>query len=859
MLLTALLLSASLCAAAAPARERINFNRGWRFTLGDPSEARLAAFDDGAWAEVNLPHSFSMPYFMWKSVYNGYGWYRKTFDLPKLRAGRRVFVEFEGVFIRCEVFVNGQKAGSHTGGYTGFVLDLTPYVKRGRNVLAVRVDNLWQPDVAPRAGDHQFSGGIYRDVLLHFTDALHTAWCGTFVTTPEVSADAAALKVETEVRNDGRRERTFTLHTDILSPEGRVVASTATKATLAAGRQAVIVQRPGPVASPRLWHPDTPHLYKAVTTIRSGGKTVDRTETPFGIRYFEWSADEGFFLNGKHLYLLGANVHQDHAGWGDAVTNEGFRRDVRMMKACGFNMIRGSHYPHDPAFARACDELGMLFFPENAFWGMGGGSGDRNGWGTPSSSCYPPDPAHQAAFDRSVLTQLRELIRINRNSPSVVAWSMSNEPFFTDASTDACMKRLLNAATDSARAWDGSRLVAIGGSQRKGVDKLGKGQIAFYNGDGAGFLKPGVPSMVSEYGSVTTHRPGSFAPGWGDLRDGYERPAWRGGQAVWCGFDHGTVGGTGLAVMGLVDYFRLPKRAWYWYREAYAKGIRNPAEPKWPEKGVPAKLALTADKTTIAAPDGTDDVHLTVSVLDAQNRPLSNELPVVLSVVEGPGEFPTGGCIRFMPPSDDEASDIAMRDGKAAIEFRSYHAGQTVIEASAEGLQPARITVTTLGEPTWESAGRPKAPARPYRRFIAAPKGGTGAEMLLALNRPSFASSTAAAATRAAANDDNAQTAWRAEEADGTAWWKLDLEASYDLSAIEIVLPEKGGARFVVEVSTDGRAWRTVAGHSTQRPKEKTVGAKGDLGRSIRFVRCRFFDAGAALSEVKVGGVPAAE
>ena len=841
---------------AAPVRQQVNLNRNWFFTLGDPKGAEQSQFSATDWEPVNLPHSFSLPYFMWKSVYNGYGWYRREIDVPAAWKGKQVAIEFEGVFIQSEVFLNGQPVGTHTGGYTGFSYDLTPYLQPGKNLLAVRVNNLWRPDVAPRAGDHQFSGGIYRDVFLHVTDPLSVAWCGTFISTPEVSESSASFRAETEVNNASAGLCEFVLRTEIISPQGEVVSKTETQEKLPADISATFVQYPPTIENPDLWHPDSPHLYKMVTTILQKGVETDRTETTFGIRWFEWTADKGFFLNGKHYYLLGANVHQDHAGWGDAVTNAGFYRDVKLMKEAGFNTIRGSHYPHDPSFAKACDEIGILFFPENAFWGMGGGSGDRGDWGTPSSGCYPPDPADQDHFDQSVLSQLKELIRINRNSPSIIVWSMSNEPFFTDVSTNERMKQLLNQATDSTHVWDPTRLVAIGGSQRKGVDKLGKNQIAFYNGDGAGFLNPGVPSMVSEYGSVTTHRPGTFEPGWADLKDGYNRPGWRGGQVIWCGFDHGTVGGTGLATMGLVDYFRIPKRSWYWYQEAYAKGNPNPAEPEWAQKGIPAGIRLTADKTTLSAPDGTDDAHIMVTITDASGRAIANEIPVTLTVLSGPGEFPTGSGIRFMPPSEEDASDITIREGMAAIEFRSYYAGTTVIEAKADGLPSSTITIRTQGQPDWESAGSPKVADRPYKRFQAPAKEQPVNELLLAVNRPSFVSTTAELSYKGLANDDDDQTAWYASPTDKGAWWKLDMEASYDLNAIELVFPTTGVYQYIIEVSGDNQTWTTVSDQKESVKKEKIQRTDGAMGTAVRFVRIQFYTNNAGISEVRVGGKP---
>lgn len=847
-------------------RVKQNINREWKFVLGDIKGAEQSEYDDADWLAVSLPHSFSIPYFMWHEVYNGYGWYRKEIEVPAGWKDKNVTLEFEGSFIETEVYINGIYLGRHVGGYTGFFFDLSEYLVAGKNLIAVRVNNLWKPDVAPRAGDHQFSGGIYRDVYLNVTDKLHVDVHGTFAYTPKVSKEAAVCELQTEIRNNYAEDKRCLVRTEIRSPGGKVVANSETEANIRQASLRTITQTFQQIDHPELWSPETPRLYKAVTTIWVDDAVVDQYETPFGVRWFEWTADKGFFLNGEHYYLWGANVHQDQAGWGDAVTNAAMRRDVQMIKDAGFNCIRGSHYPHDPAFSQACDEIGILFFQENAFWGMGGSSGDRGNWGPPPSSCYPTNPEDQQAFDQSVLSQLKEMIRVHRNHASIAAWSMSNEPFFTDDSTDAAMKSLLNAATDSARAWDPTREVAIGGAQRKWVDRLGKNAIAFYNGDGASreeFQNPGFPNIVSEYGSTTSHRPGRFFAGWGDILsspaescDPWNPPAWRGGQIIWCGFDHGTVGGVGLATMGLIDYFRLPKRQYYWYVEAYKNGNRNPVEPEWPQEGTPAGLRLEASNYRIASTDGTDDAQLIVTVLDASGKHISNNVPVELTIVSGPGEFPTGRKITFMPPSDDEASDIAIRDGQAAIAFRSYHAGKTVIKATAKGLKPATIEIRTQGAPQWKEAYAEQMPDRTYRRYKGADAQVVREEeMLLAGNRPSWSSSALPGTNKANVNDGDSRTVWIPEEKDAEKWWKLALEASYCIDRIQIEFPEAANYQYVVEVSGDDKNWTRVIDQSESNSTDKIRMAEGDFGCDVAFIRISFTSGKAGLAEVKVGGV----
>jgi hypothetical protein len=636
-------------------RERINFNRDWKFRLGDCVGASQTGYDDSGWESIGLPHSFSIPYFMSPQFYTGYGWYRKHFSVGRIIPGRHWFLEFEAAFQDAEVFVNGRPVGGHQGGYTGFTLDITGALQPGDNVVAIRLNNNWNPRLAPRAGEHTFSGGLYRDVYLVATGPVHVSWCGHFISTPVVTVPRAQVRVASQVVNGLDSSCTVVTRTYLVDASGRVVRRLVTPLRLAPG-ETRIVNQSGLVSFPKVWSPEHPYRYRAMTALYVGGRKVDEYTTAFGIRSIRWTADSGFYLNGHHVYLRGANVHQDHAGWGDAVTNAGFYRDVRLMKEAGFNFIRGSHYPHDPAFYDACDSLGMLCWSENPFWGIGGSDNTPEGYW--NSSAYPTVPADQAPFEESVERELREMIQIQRNHPSIIVWSMSNEPFFTAPATLQKARQLLKHLVAVAHECDATRPAAIGGAQRpldsNRIDKLG--DVAGYNGDGGAlqvFRDPGVPNLVSEYGSVSTPRPGRYDPGWGDLApdSGNAVFPWRAGQAVWCGFDHGSIAGSSLGKMGLVDYFRIPKRAWYWYRQHY----RHIPPPVWPRPGVPFGLRLQADKLS-AATDGTDDIRLVVAVVDAHGNVVSNSPPVALTVVSGPGEFPTGqrhlqsrraGCYRM--------------------------------------------------------------------------------------------------------------------------------------------------------------------------------------------------------------------
>jgi hypothetical protein len=820
--------------AAGPARQDININRDWKFMLGDAPGGEAVAFDDAKWDAIHLPHSFSMPYFQSKNFYVGYGWYRKQLVIKPEWATKRVMVEFEGAFQDAEIFANGTRIGQHKGGFTGFSMDITDAVHPGDNVLAVRLNNNWNAQIAPRAGDHTFMGGIYRNVRLVVVDPLHVTWYGTFVTTRDVSKRSATVDVKTEIVNQGRSEKECVLATRILDPEGKQVAHLTTTRRIAAGETATIDQSTPAIPSPKLWSPEHPWLYTAVTTVSDGQTLLDDTRTTFGIRSIQWTADRGFFLNGEHRYFHGANVHQDHAGWGDAVSNRGAWRDVKLVKEAGMDFIRGSHYPHHPAFADACDKLGVLFWSENCFWAVGNFSEADGYW---NADCYPSAPEDQAAFEQNTLETLRDEIRIFRNHPSVIVWSMSNEVFFTKhlEKVNALLARLVK----ESHQLDPSRPAAIGGCQRGGMDKIG--DIAGYNGDGSvmkEFQNPGVASVVSEYGSHISDRGDPKT----DLYDGMfsketldvgtpEYP-WRSGQSLWCAFDYSTILGQQFGSMGFIDYFRIPKRSWYWYRNAY----RHIAPPQWPQIGTPAKLALTTDQSTLLGTDATDDCQLLVTVQDHAGKPLANSPPVTLTIESGPGEFPTGRSITFSPPSDDAKSDIVIRDGMAAIEFRSYQGGTSVIRATSPGLRGATLTLTTVGDPQFIAGKSPLAKERPYVRFVK-PVSSAAALRNVALNHPVRWSSETPGHEASLANDGNSGTGWMPAAPTPGEWWQIDLESISTIASVEITFGEAANYQYKIEASPDASNWTMLSDQtrSTAVDRVRTDScAKNERSRYLR-------------------------
>ena len=513
---------------------------------------------------------------------------------------------------------------------------------------------------------------------------------------------------------------------------------------------------------------------------------------------------------------------------------------MRMMKECGFDMIRGSHYPHSPAFSDECDRQGMLLWQEAPFWGTGGEKKD----GSWTAGAYPGNKQHEADFEKSALQQLEEMIRIHRNHPSIFVWSMSNEPFFTGWGTMEGVKRMLKLMVDKAHQLDPTRKAAVGGAQRPlGNDRIDLiGDVAGYNGDGANiadFQQPDVPSVVSEYGSTTAVRPGKYVPGWGDLarNEGYKGRPWRSGQAIWCGFDHGSIFGDALGRMGIVDYFRLPKRSWYWYRNEYA----HVAPPEWPTEGTPAALQLEAimpngGKASTIKTDGTEDVQLIVTVVDADGKPLSNTPDVTLSIVSGPGELPTGRSITF-----SRESDIQILDGKAAIAMRAYQQGKAVVEASSKGLKPARLELTFTGgekyRPTMAIADRP------YKRYAAEADANIQS---FGKDNPTFATSSAEGHPAGMAADGRKDTYWTGEA--------LTLDTERSISLREVILTTDCGANdFRMEMSNDNERFS-----GCMNTTEKTSDGYRiilSIPTTCRYIRVTFNKPGLKLYEIEAKGI----
>ena len=431
-------------AAAQPQSPRLELaaDSNWKFVLGDPGGAETRSFEDASWRRVDLPHDWSIEgrpskdnptgseggYFP-----AGAGWYRKTFSAPPEWRGKRVTVEFDGVYRNATVYLNGHKLGNQPYGYTSFNFDVTPDLDfSGPNVLAVRVDNSAQPNSRWYSGS-----GIYRHVRVVVTDPVHVAHWGVLVSTTRASTEGGSLSVLTRVENESAAPARVTVETQILDRGGKPVGH-AQSAVEAAPGSATEASQEIAVSKPALWSPEAPALYRAVTRLRKDGKVIDEVTTTFGIRTLAWSAEKGLLLNGKAIKLAGGCVHHDNGPLGAAAFDRAEERRVELLKAAGFNAVRTSHNPPSPAFLDACDRAGLLVLDE--------------AFDTWKANKLKYDYGRN--FDEWWQRDISAMVLRDRNHPSIVVWSIGNEiPELLVERGPAIAKRL----ADQVRSLDSSR------------------------------------------------------------------------------------------------------------------------------------------------------------------------------------------------------------------------------------------------------------------------------------------------------------------------------------------------------------------------------------------------------------------
>jgi len=412
-------------AATADARVTEDFDANWLFCKSDFAAAMMPQFDDSGWRTLKVPHDWSIegPFSAEYGSGNGFapggiGWYRKHFQPDAAQTNKLVAIEFDGVYDNSEVWINGQFVGARPFGFASFQYDLTPYLKWGAdNVVSVRVDH-------SRFADSRFytGSGIYRNVRLCLTDKLRIAHWGTHVTTPKIKSDSARVRVATTIENIFADRRSFSLQTEIVAPDGKIVASL-TAAKSAAGNSVQTLAQELRISRPQLWSLESPWLYTIKSRVKSGETVVDETETPFGIRTATFEVNQGFFLNGVSTKLKGVCLHHDAGSLGAAVPDQVLGRRLRLLKEIGVNAIRTSHNPPDPALLNLCDQMGFLVMDE-AFDEF---TPSKNKWVGGLNAGAPSHFGYGEMFAQWSVRDLQDLVHRDRNHPSVILWSIGNE------------------------------------------------------------------------------------------------------------------------------------------------------------------------------------------------------------------------------------------------------------------------------------------------------------------------------------------------------------------------------------------------------------------------------------------------
>ncbi|KAA1189278.1 glycoside hydrolase family 2 protein [Paenibacillus sp. B2(2019)] len=595
-------------------RNTLNFNKDWKFILGDTSGAELKKMTDDEWECVCLPHTPRLESLHVDLHYQGFCWYRKCFIADEAWKGMKLFIEFEAAMHEAHVWINGTFKQIHKGGYLPFMLDITENVEFGvENVIAVRLDNSDNGAIPPgkplESLDFSYFGGLYRNVKLHITEKLHVtdavfagkqAGGGVFVKYSNVSKAAATVEVQTHVLNEHDHVKDVTVVTSILDKQGRLVGTTESLIeSVSAGGEHTFEQMIT-LTSPQLWHPDHPYLYTLLTEIIDGeGIMADHLRTRIGIRTISFSKLNGFMINGERMVIRGTNRHQQYPYIGNAASNNAQYRDALKLKEGGFNFVRLGHYPQAPAFLDACDELGLMTVEAVPGW----------------QYCQVGE------FQEIAKQNIRDMIRRDRNHPCMIMWEVSlNETYNKrQGATDEFFHECHLIAHEE---YPGDQMNTSG-------DTIGRDNPAYVNFD--------VPFTIWE--DSTMSRPledvltdkGGFDREYGDYEfGGHESTSrvprgagekklllqawnyqwslnrnrsnsWSLGDASWIGIDHNRGCYPWLAECGALDTFRLPKYVYYFYQsqrkpdvihEQIDSGPMAFIANEWTERVSPAKIVV---------------------------------------------------------------------------------------------------------------------------------------------------------------------------------------------------------------------------------------------------------------------------
>jgi beta-galactosidase len=772
-------------------REHLMFNFDWKFFQGhatDPSKdlnlgtdqgdfAKTGAFqfaqpkfEDSSWQSIHLPHDWAveLPFVNDRSLAShgfkplgrkypetSVGWYRRTFQIPKEDEGRRIYINFDGVFRSALVFLNGAFIGRSDSGYAPFGFEVSDFLNYGQaNALVVRVDASY--------GDGWFyeGAGIYRHVWLTKVDPLHLGQWETYVRT-EVQAGSAALSLGTVVENLGSAKEKCGVRWQIFDQNGEPVAQAMSQVSDIPADGKAEFSATAKLMHPSIWSPQNPALYYAVASVETNGKVRDRDKVSFGVRTLGWDTENGFSLNGQKFTIQGTCNHQDHAGVGSAVPDRLQANRMEVLKGMGCNAIRTSHNLPTPELVEACDRLGMLVFCETRMM-----SSNEEG-----------------------MTQLSSMVRRFRNYPSIFVWSMGNEEWALQQNDAG--PRVIRSMQERVKELDPTRLctAAVNGSYDKplapSLEVMGfnynlQDPDRYHAAHPAQFLIGSeTASSVATRGVYITDKLRNWVsaydvnqPGWGETDEEwwkfYASRKWLSGGFAWTGFDYrGEPTPYGWpsvsSQFGIVDTCGFAKDAYYYYKawwgsepvlhlfphwnwdnregepirvwvhsnleevELLVNGVtqgRKKVEPlthlEWSVRyeagmieargfkngkvvltdkrqttGAPAKLVLTADRTNLLA-DGEDLVLVRIETVDKNGLLVPTADNFVRLSVTGEGALiGVGNGDPNCQESDKHPSRSLFNGLAQAIVQTTKKPGSLTVQATSHQLDSASLTIIT--------------------------------------------------------------------------------------------------------------------------------------------------------------------
>lgn len=636
-----------VAAAVNKVRTVVPFNLDWLFHFGDASGADATAFPDASWRGLSVPHDWSIeganppanPFSqnapsLGRGAYlpTGIGWYRKHFTLADVPAGRKVFIEFDGVMANSQVWVNGVHIGTHPSGYTSFRYDITSAVRTGNadNVIAVKTDTSLEP-----ASRYYTGGGIYREVRLIATDPVHVDQWANYVSSRNVSSSAATVHAETTVVNSGTSAANVSVRGTLTAPDGTALAPVTTPArTIAAGASATFTYDV-PVSNPRLWDLTTPNLYALSSDVLNGGVAVDDDVTNVGIRSLTFSNANGMLLNGRSVKLQGIAMHQDLHGLGMAAPQRAIQRRLAQLKTLGVNAIRIAHDTPSPAFLDLTDRMGLLVLDEYFdVWSSHKNSnvGDYAAVFNKTATAPTGSPAVPGASGAIPWYQadVTGIVTRDRNHPSVALYSTGNEIRDAIGTRTPFLTRMvaITHALDPARSVTQALFRPadsgdVTGATRTTVDVFGGNYRTSEVIDGMN-MAPARAGLVTEIGTATS--------GWTDVANNKALT----GLFLWTGVDYlGEADGAWPRVQGtsgIMDAVGTVRPLGFSWQQVWGAPRTNP-----PATGTTAtRVAVAADHTTVST-DVNDVSYVKATIADDSNRVVtSSNAPVTFSI-SGPG------------------------------------------------------------------------------------------------------------------------------------------------------------------------------------------------------------------------------